>query len=80
MIGKPASSYGKSAEIYLVPGWPILNSTTFWFKLVLRELRVARIYLADTLGVLAPDDVTRYVGLMSSTWPAAEKNNASSFL
>jgi len=35
----------------------------------LRKLRVARIYLADTLGILAPDDVTRYVGLMTATWP-----------
>lgn len=36
---------------------------------VLRELGVERIYLPDTLGVFAPDDVTRYVGLMTSTWP-----------
>ena len=28
----------------------------------LRELRVARVYLADTLGVFSPEDVTRYVG------------------
>jgi D-citramalate synthase len=35
----------------------------------LRELGVERIYLPDTLGILAPDDVTRYVGLMTATWP-----------
>jgi D-citramalate synthase len=38
----------------------------------LREERVARVYLADTLGVLSPADVTRYVGLMTSTWPAVD--------
>ncbi len=38
----------------------------------LRELRVARIYLADTLGVFSPEDVTRYVGLMTATWPAVD--------
>jgi D-citramalate synthase len=37
-----------------------------------RELRVARIYLADTLGILSPDDVTRYVGLMTSNWPEVD--------
>jgi len=35
----------------------------------LRELGVKRVYLADTLGVLAPEEVTRYVGLMTATWP-----------
>ncbi|HXV36669.1 MAG TPA: alpha-isopropylmalate synthase regulatory domain-containing protein [Myxococcota bacterium] len=35
----------------------------------LRELGAQRIYLADTLGILSPDDVTRYVELMVSTWP-----------
>ncbi|MCA9511335.1 MAG: hypothetical protein KC560_11575, partial [Myxococcales bacterium] len=35
----------------------------------LRAAGVERIYLADTLGILSPDDVTRYVGLMTSTWP-----------
>ncbi len=39
---------------------------------LLRELRVARIYLADTLGVFSPVDVTRYVGLMTATWPAVD--------
>ena len=38
----------------------------------LRELRVARVYLADTLGVFAPADVSRYVGLMTATWPAVD--------
>jgi D-citramalate synthase len=36
---------------------------------LLRGLRVSRIYLADTLGILSPEDVTRYVGLMTATWP-----------
>ncbi len=35
----------------------------------LRRGGVKRIYLADTLGILGPDDVTRYVGLMTATWP-----------
>jgi D-citramalate synthase len=35
----------------------------------LRRAGVKRIYLADTLGILGPEDVTRYVGLMTSTWP-----------
>jgi len=30
---------------------------------------VERIFLADTLGILSPSDVTRYVGLMVSAWP-----------
>ena len=36
---------------------------------VLRDLGAARVYLADTLGILAPDDSARYVGLMTATWP-----------
>ena len=35
----------------------------------LASLGVKRIYLADTLGVLAPEDTLRYVGLMTQTWP-----------
>ncbi len=35
----------------------------------LTGLGVRRVYLPDTLGVLTPDDVTRYVGLMTRTWP-----------
>jgi len=35
----------------------------------LERAGVECIYLADTLGVLAPADVARYVGLMISTWP-----------
>jgi D-citramalate synthase len=38
---------------------------------VLRRGGVKRIYLADTLGILGPDDVTRWVGLMTATWPDA---------
>jgi len=36
---------------------------------LLCELGIDRVYLPDTLGVMAPDDVTRYVGLMIATWP-----------
>ena len=38
---------------------------------MLCDLEVDRIYLPDTLGVFSPEDVTRYVGLMTSTWPDA---------
>ena len=30
---------------------------------------VKKIYLADTLGIFSPDDITHYVGLMINTWP-----------
>src|SRR5262245_34682728 len=35
----------------------------------LRQGGVKRIYLADTLGIFGPEDVTRSVGLMTATWP-----------
>ena len=38
----------------------------------LREMRVARIYLPDTLGILSPEDTTRYIGLMTATWPEVD--------
>jgi D-citramalate synthase len=38
---------------------------------LLRELEVQRIYLADTLGVLTPEEAARYVGLMASAFPDA---------
>lgn len=49
----------------------VRDSFDYVFAMVqlMRELGVARVYLADTLGVFAPDDVERYVGLMTSTWP-----------
>ena len=49
----------------------VRDSFDYVFTMVqhLRELQVARVYLADTLGTMAPDDVTRYVGLMTATWP-----------
>lgn len=52
----------------------VRDSFDYVFAMVeaLRELRVARIFLADTLGVFGPNDVTRYVGLMTSTWPAVD--------
>ncbi len=52
----------------------VRDSFDYVFAMVqqLRELRVARIYLADTLGIFAPDDVTRFVGLMTATFPAVD--------
>jgi D-citramalate synthase len=49
----------------------VRDSFDYVFAMVkqLRESGVVRIYLADTLGILAPDEVARYVGLMTSTWP-----------
>jgi D-citramalate synthase len=49
----------------------VRESFDYVFAMVqlLRELRVARIYLPDTLGILSPDTVTRYIGLMTETWP-----------
>ncbi|MEE9281548.1 MAG: alpha-isopropylmalate synthase regulatory domain-containing protein [Myxococcota bacterium] len=35
----------------------------------LAGLGVKRVYLADTLGALSPQDTARYVGLMTRTWP-----------
>jgi D-citramalate synthase len=37
---------------------------------LLREQGALRIYLPDTLGVFAPDDVSRYVRLMVRRWPS----------
>ncbi len=52
----------------------VRESFDYVFAMVemLRELRVARIYLPDTLGILDPEGVTRYVGLMTQTWPAVD--------
>ncbi|MCZ6782292.1 MAG: 2-isopropylmalate synthase [Proteobacteria bacterium] len=52
----------------------VRESFDYVFSMVqlLRELRVARIYLPDTLGVLSPDDTTRTVGLMTQTWPEVD--------
>lgn len=49
----------------------VRESFDYVFSMVqlLRELRVARIYLPDTLGILSPETVARYVGLMVETWP-----------
>ena len=38
----------------------------------LDQLEVGRVYLADTLGILAPDDVRHFVSLMAVTWPKIE--------
>ncbi len=49
----------------------VRDSFDYVFSLtqLLRDLKVDRVYLPDTLGIFAPDEVTRYVGLMTSTWP-----------
>ncbi len=49
----------------------VRESFDYVFAMVqlLRELSVRRIYLPDTLGVLDQEGVSRYVGLMTSTWP-----------
>jgi D-citramalate synthase len=49
----------------------VRDSFDYVFAMVrlLNEAGVERIYLADTLGVYAPDEVGRYVGLMTSIWP-----------
>ncbi len=52
----------------------VRDSFDYVFAMVqqLRELRVARIFLADTLGTFSPADVTRFLGLMTATWPAVD--------
>ncbi|MFP6685537.1 MAG: alpha-isopropylmalate synthase regulatory domain-containing protein [Polyangiaceae bacterium] len=52
----------------------VRDSFDYVFAMVqeLRELRVARVFLADTLGTFSPEDVTRFVGLMTATWPAVD--------
>jgi D-citramalate synthase len=52
----------------------VRDSFDYVFAMVqqLRELRVARVYLADTLGTFSPADVTRFVGLMTATWPSVD--------
>ncbi|MGH0037750.1 MAG: alpha-isopropylmalate synthase regulatory domain-containing protein [Myxococcota bacterium] len=52
----------------------VRESFDYVFAMVqcLRELRVARIYLPDTLGIFSPEEVTRYIGLMTSTWPETD--------
>jgi D-citramalate synthase len=52
----------------------VRDAFDYVFQMVqlLRELRVARIYLPDTLGILDPIGVTRYIGLMTQTWPAVD--------
>src|SRR3990172_7792907 len=51
----------------------VRESFDYVFAMVelLRSLRVERIYLADTLGALSPEETRRYVELMVSTWPTA---------
>jgi D-citramalate synthase len=37
----------------------------------IQELEVERVYLADTLGVLAPDEVRHFISVMAVTWADA---------
>jgi D-citramalate synthase len=52
----------------------VRESFDYVFAMVqlLRQLRIARIYLPDTLGIFGPDDVSRYFGLMTATWPGVD--------
>ena len=52
----------------------VRESFDYVFSLVqlLRELRVARVYLPDTLGILSPSDVRRTIDLMVATWPEVD--------
>ena len=49
----------------------VRDSFDYVFAMVqtLVESGVQRVYLADTLGIFSPEDVRRYVGLMTATWP-----------
>jgi D-citramalate synthase len=38
----------------------------------IQDLDVERVHLADTLGILAPDDVRHFVSLMVVTWPETQ--------
>jgi len=51
----------------------VTDSPDYVFAMLrmLQEHRVERIYLADTLGIQAPRDVTRSVDLMVASWPDA---------
>ncbi len=67
-----AHKCGLAANVYL-EDWSsgVRDSFDYVFGHVqnLASLGVKRIFLADTLGILAPQDTARYVGLMTSTWP-----------
>ena len=64
-----------SVNVYL-EDWSsgVRDSFDYVFAFVqhLRELRVARIYLPDTLGIFSPSDVSQYLGLMTRTWPQVD--------
>jgi len=49
----------------------VRRSPGYVFRMMERLLEhpVKRVYLPDTLGVLAPDEVSHFVGLMTSSWP-----------
>jgi len=52
----------------------VRDSFDYVFAMVqlLRELRVTRIYLPDTLGTFSPREIDRYFGLMTETWPGVD--------
>jgi D-citramalate synthase len=67
-----ARQRGVSVNVYL-EDWShgVRESFDYVFGHVqnLAELEVERVMLPDTLGVLAPEEVHRYIELMTSTWP-----------
>jgi len=68
-----ALSRGLHVNAYLEDWSNGVRDSLSYVELIVAALSragVANIYLADTLGVLAPGDVRRYVGLMTAEWPA----------
>jgi D-citramalate synthase len=67
-----ATRRGVAVNVYL-EDWSsgVRESFDYVFAMtkLLEELRVKRVYLPDTLGILDPPAVGRFVGLMVSTWP-----------
>ena len=67
-----ARKRGLLVNVYL-EDWSsgVRESFDYVFSMVeaLYEAGAARIYLPDTLGIFSPDDVQRYLGLMTETWP-----------
>lgn len=63
-----------SVNVYL-EDWSqgVRQSPDYVFRMMaaLVEWPVARFYLPDTLGVLSPDEVGHFVGLMTDSWPEA---------
>jgi len=69
-----ARQNGLQVNIYL-EDWSngARNSFAYVSKIMdaVQELDIERVYLADTLGILAPDDARHFVSVMTVTWPEA---------